>query len=910
MILGEAFVAVNPETTGFGSLEMMLKNAIGAIPMPAVFAAVVGGAAVAAFSIGESFEGAYRTIRSGTGATEEQMKGLEDSFKNVLKSGPASMNAVADAITLVSQRTKLSGADLEAFTQTELKLARITKTDVKDLVDQTTKAFANYGIQGLAPSKLAMEGLLQVSQHTGISVTALASAVSGKAGASFRALGVDITSAASIMGTLEAAGVSTGPVIMSLSKAITEAQKSGKDAKTALADIFDTLKNGTPGTAAYEAAIKSLGSRGFQSLRDAVQTGKLGIEEFSGSMQVIPGQIDRIAKENQTLGGLFQTLKNQALVALEPISMAFLNLLNVGIRGAVDGITDFVNGFRNGTDEIGSAQSVWAQWGATAYEYFTLIKQAWDSFVGAFVAGDGDITSSGFNGYMEQLGAIARQVWDFLQANWEPLLIALGAAMFIFGGSFLTVGAGFAILYTRSEAFRNAVNAIVEVLIVVGRSALEFGQVLVATVGPMIGDFVVFFIERWDKIHAAVKNVLLAIGVAIAIALAPAFIVWKYFHDQILAVVMLVWDQVTNLVRTAVRVIGDIFDLVIAILTGQWGDAWNAIKDIFGAAFDYLTATLGNLLGFVIDFFGSLPGNILAALGDLVTTLGPKGLELLKGLADGVMNGWQQVALFFISLPVLFLGFMAGAVVWLVTSGYDVIVGLWQGLVDSWPTIVQFFTDLPGNVLAILAAAPSWLVGIGGDVISGLWSGIQSMFSWFVHLIEGIPGWIKDNIGDTSTLLWDAAVNMIVGLWQGILSMKDWLLGKLGDLAGSIKDKFMSAFKIWSPSRVFYGYGQLIGEGLGLGLESMTDRVAESQRRAFAGLGKANLPDMAAAFQSPGVQLPTGPSSSGDLASALQQALSAAQPAGPLVHIENATFGSADTADADYLAAKLKMAGI
>ena len=103
---------------------------------------------------------------------------------------------------------------------------------------------------------------------------------------------------------------------------------------------------------------------------------------------------------------------------------------------------------------------------------------------------------------------------------------------------------------------------------------------------------------------------------------------------------------------------------------------------------------------------------------------------------------------------------------------------------DGVEMVVQFFRDLPGNVLDVLVGAGMWLVNVGRDIMQGLWDGIKAVG-------QRVLDWIRD-------------------------------------FAKNITDTFGRLLRISSPSRVFFEFGENIGEGLLLGMQKMEPQI-ESQ---------------------------------------------------------------------------------
>lgn len=81
----------------------------------------------------------------------------------------------------------------------------------------------------------------------------------------------------------------------------------------------------------------------------------------------------------------------------------------------------------------------------------------------------------------------------------------------------------------------------------------------------------------------------------------------------------------------------------------------------------------------------------------------------------------------------------------------------------------------------------------------------QAVFDWWG---KNVQPWI------------DKGVAIIQGLWDGMkrtwINLRDWFTGVWGDLT----DRFKRFFGIASPSKVFFGYGQNLMEGLGEGIKA------------------------------------------------------------------------------------------
>jgi len=101
--------------------------------------------------------------------------------------------------------------------------------------------------------------------------------------------------------------------------------------------------------------------------------------------------------------------------------------------------------------------------------------------------------------------------------------------------------------------------------------------------------------------------------------------------------------------------------------------------------------------------------------------------------------------------------------------------------------VVNFYTELPGKILNVFKNAGSWLFNVGKDIIQGLLNGAGSLLKTIgSFFLDKLPGWI-------------------VG-------------------------PFKMALGIDSPSKMFIGFGENIGQGLINGINSKKESVAKASK--------------------------------------------------------------------------------
>ena len=237
----------------------------------------IGAASVAAFNkVDEGLD----IIVQKTGATGENLEGMEQVFKNIASSIPADMSTIGEAVGEVNTRFGATGEVLEEVSEQFIKFAQLNGQDVTSAVDGTQKALAAYGLSVENASEF-LDAMNKVAQNTGISVETLQSGVLTNATA-FKEMGLSIEQATAFMGQLELSGVDTSTALAGMKKALKAATKEGKPLSTALKELEDAIVNGTEGMDGLTMAYDIFGKSGDQ-IYNALKEGTLSFEDLASA---------------------------------------------------------------------------------------------------------------------------------------------------------------------------------------------------------------------------------------------------------------------------------------------------------------------------------------------------------------------------------------------------------------------------------------------------------------------------------------------------------------------------------------------------------------------------------------------------------------------------------------------------
>ncbi len=490
--VGTAFLDVSPQLgTGFqAQIGSKLTAALG--PIGAVAGAglaVALGAGFAAFKIGETFDEAFDQIRIQTGATGDELAGLQEDFKAVFAAVPTDAATASAAIAGLAQRLNLAGQPLQDLSAQFLELSRITGTDLEGNIESVTRAFGDWGI-AVADQGATLDQLFRASQETGIGVDALGDSLV-QFGAPLRQLGFDFETSAALIAQFEEEGVNAELVLGSLRIALGRMAKAGEEPVETLGRVVEAIQNAGDAGEANTLALELFGAKAGPDMAAAIREGRFEIDELYATISGGSDTIKSATADTDDWRESLTILKNSALVGLEPVATAFFE----GVGTAIKTVTPLVEGFfaalkdpevSPALSELGeSVRSIgesfrtifeslkvfWAEWGD---EIIALLTNAFET-IGGIIAGVLEI----FAGLIEFVVGVFTGDWE---KAWEGIKT-------IFGGIWDTI-----------EAI--VLGGVEQIMIFFG----DFVDDAKETIGNGIEDVVTFFEELPGKIMGFLED--------------------------------------------------------------------------------------------------------------------------------------------------------------------------------------------------------------------------------------------------------------------------------------------------------------------------------------------------------------------------------------------------------------------
>lgn len=312
-------------------------------------------------------------------------------------------------------------------------------------------------------------------------------------------------------------------------------------------------------------------------------------------------------------------------------------------------------------------------------------------------------------------------------------------------------------------------------------------------VKPFITDFIAGLAEFVSMTNVSIP-VISALGVVLLAALAPAIwgavtATWAFttalLANPITWIVLAIAALVAGIVALAMN-----WDTVVAWITEVWGGFIGWITEVI----DGFVAWWNGIWEAVGQFFTDAWNNLVQWVTDLVLGWITWQIGLLTGFLDWWNGLWSAVGSFFQNVWNGFLDWVRGLIQGYVSWVFGIFAGFlswWNGLWSSvgsfftslWDNVVGYVKSIPQQILSVFSGAGQWLWNAGRDILQGLWNGLKSIWN-------SISSWFQDTIG-------------------------------------GVVDTVKGIFGIASPSKVFFGFGLNIGQGLINGLQAIQPLVEQ-----------------------------------------------------------------------------------
>lgn len=579
-------------------------------------------------------------------------------------------------------------------------------------------------------------------------------------------------------------------------------------------------------------AVGQVGSRFAQFISGLAASGRLE-EIFSRALDV-GSQLGRILGNLGTaIGAVFSAGQAQGaglLNSLERISSALVDLLK-STEGQ-EALASFFEGIGALTTNVLPiiSQLALAIGGGLAPIVKNLADGIGPGLLALFSQLNGALTNA--NPGITALG----QAFGKVLGAMAPLLPAIGTLVGQLAGLFAQ--ALTAILPTLTsfiEKITSSPGAFAGFAAAAGGIALVFSHL--APIFSALAPFVDDLLTKFGGVRGALTALTGPVGIAVALFLA-LLTGSEDFRNAIGGLLKTVGQLVGQLLAALMPAISAILDAVgplIAQLGTALAPVINAVAQILSAVLTPVIAALVPIVNALIPVFNqvvqvvSLVISILMPLIDILLNILMPTIQALLPVVTTVFGAIAEV----IKAALQIISGVIDVVIGVITGDWD---RAWSGIVNivsgAWNLIKSVISGALSIIGSVFSGAWNALVAI----VTGAWAGIRQIVSTsigtIVDFVSGLGGRILGALGNFGSLLYNAGRDLLSGLLNGITSMVGNLIAKAKEIGGNILGGVKSALGISSPSKEMAKLGVFAGEGLVIGLASMTAQIAAAAEAA------------------------------------------------------------------------------
>lgn len=810
----------------------------------------LGGATLAgagyAVKLSDEFDKALNTLATKTGASREEMEGLDEAMTNVYANNfGESIQDVAESMATVKTNTNLTGKELESVTEYAILMRDTFDFEVNESIRAVNSLMDQFGVTAEEAYTLIAQGaqnglnqnddlmdivneysvqfktagydaeemfnMLKNGAETGTwSVDKLGDAVK-----EFNIRASDGTVSDAILENAEAFGLSAK-----------EAEALSDEVRTGNVDAYNTLlsklKEVDDDTKRYQLGVAMYGTM-WEDLGEetmlALMTTQGEISKTSDALDTLNDiKYDDIGSALTGLGRVIETdlivpigdeLKPYIVDVIEYVQENSPQIKEI-LSNIVQKVGEFV-GFivNNGSEIISVIAGITA--GLIAWNVGNMIMTVVSAIKAFQLANEGATVAQALLNVVMNANpimlivtaiiAVVTALVTFIATNED----ARNKIVEIWNKIKEVAGTVFGVLVTFfTETVPNAIMSFKDIAVSVFTNIVDFVKnnwqsLLLLIINPFAGAFALAY-EHCEGFRAFVDNFVLTIK--------------NFFINMGTSIV----NFFTSTIPTFIENMGSWFMQLPEKIGYALGYIIGKLILWSQNVISWITTNVPLIIQSVVKFFSELPGKIWVFLVNIVTKIATWCTNMKKKATEGVTELIKKVVDFFKQLP--------GKI-------YDAI----NGAVDK---IATWGSNMKSKAVSMISNMISSVVttakGLPQKVYDAIKGAIDKISTWGTNMknkaktaITNVATTITDGLKNLPTSVETVGKNIVEGLWRGIQGAKDWIKQKVGEFAKGILQGMKDALGIKSPSRVFRDQvGKYIAEGIGVGITANEDSAIDA----------------------------------------------------------------------------------
>ena len=298
-----------------------------------------------------------------------------------------------------------------------------------------------------------------------------------------------------------------------------------------------------------------------------------------------------------------------------------------------------------------------------------------------------------------------------------------------------------------------------------------------------------------------------------------------------------------NLVDAFQAVVTNIVPVLENIVTAL-PIATDAILSAIGTMLPMLLETVTELFTQVLQaIINLLPELIPAAVAAVLTIVGAlienlpllidAAIQLITSLVEGIGLALPELIPAAIEAVILIAQTLLDNMDKVLAAAFALIEGLAMGLLNALPRLIEALPQIITSIINFITNNLPAIISMGIQLTVQLAAGLIKAIPQLVAALPQIISALVLGLGKAVGAVFEIGKNIVSGLWDGIKSMGSWISDKISGFFSGIVEGAKNVLGIHSPSVVFAGIGENMGQGIGIGFDHVMAKVAKDMQTSI-----------------------------------------------------------------------------
>lgn len=270
--------------------------------------------------------------------------------------------------------------------------------------------------------------------------------------------------------------------------------------------------------------------------------------------------------------------------------------------------------------------------------------------------------------------------------------------------------------------------------------------------------------------------------------------------------------------------------------SGSVTELAKTIKNFLNNVLLALKELAPDLIKGLVSLFKSLVPTITGMMGELLPIIVEGAQEIIQGLIDFINEDSEQFTTMAVNILTNLVNFILQNLPILLEASIKIVSQLAVGIVKELPQLIKTAIECLLAMVNTLLNNIDKIIDTGIELLLGLVKGIIIAVPQLVQKLPEIIKKMAEGLKKGVSKIFEIGKYLIEGLWDGIKSMGNWLWEKVKGFGESVLGWFGDVLGISSPSKKMRWQGQMIGEGLALGIQDTTADVENAMSNLASGV--------------------------------------------------------------------------